>query len=261
MPSATSIGESAFVGCEKLSELTVSPNLEEIKSWAFKNCTSLPPDFVNLIAGKGLKSFGDTEVFSGCTSLTSLIWNFPNLETKVVNSKCFLGCSSLGKVVFKTPVAEIKTEAFKNIREGAEIYLPKEVPQKFGEWAIGIMKANKDNPVAWPKAFVPDETKDQWLEAMGKTCCYFKKEQFNVSDAKAYGNYQDNYGMGVGWTAARAIMSLDTDMCTYDTESKKLILKDNRVIGFVFAQMNYSTLCYGCWVLRAPESGLRVIVR
>jgi hypothetical protein len=260
IPSATSIGESAFGGCEKLSELTVSPNLEEIKSCAFKNCTSLPPDFVNLIAGKGLKSFGDKEVFSGCTSLTSLIWNFPNLETKVVNSKCFLGCSSLGKVVFKTPVAEIKTEAFKNIREGAEIYLPKEVPQKFGEWAIGITKSTKNDPVAWPKAFVPDETKDQWLEAMGQKCCYFKKEQFNVSDAKAHGTAPSGYGMGVGWTAARAIMSLDTDMCTYDSKSG-LTIKDKRVIGFVFAQMNYSTLCYGCWVLRAPESGLRVIVR
>jgi hypothetical protein len=260
MPSATSIGESAFVGCEKLSELTVSPNLEEIKSCAFKNCTSLPPDFVNLIAGKGLKSFGDTEVFSGCTSLTSLIWNFPNLETKVVNSKCFLGCSSLGKVVFKTPVAEIKTEAFKNIREGAEIYLPKEVPQKFGEWAIGITKSTKNDPVAWPKAFVPDETKDQWLEAMGQTCCYFKKEQFNVSDAEAYGRNDNDYPY-ISLAHALEIMKLDTDMCTYDSESNRLTIKDKRVIGFVFAQKNDKAACYGCWVLRAPESGFRVIVR
>ncbi len=261
MPSATSIGESAFVGCEKLSELTVSPNLEEILSSAFKNCTSLPPDFVNLIAGKGLKSFGAKEVFNGCTSLTSLIWNFPNLESKIVRESQFLGCSSLGKVVFKTPVDEIKTGALKNIGEGAEIYLPKEVPQKFGEWAIGIMKANKDNPVAWPKAFVPDETKDQWLKAMGQTCCYFKKEQFNVSDAKAYGTNHRYYGV-VSWAAALAIMKLDADMCTYDTESKKLILKDNRVIGFVFAEKNNNDAeCYGCWVLRDPKSGFRVIVR
>lgn len=266
MPSALSIGKNAFENTEKLTDLTVSPNLEQIASAAFKNSTGLPPDFFNRIAGRQLKYFGSKDFktmgseFEGCTSLTSLIWNFPNLETKVVNSKCFLGCSSLGKVVFKTPVAEIKTEAFKNIREGAEIYLPKEVPQKFGEWAIGIMKANKDNPVAWPKAFVPDETKDQWLEAMGRKCCYFKKEQFNVSDAKAHGTAPSGYGMGVGWTAARAIMSLDTDMCTYDSKSG-LTIKDKRVIGFVFAQMNYSTLCYGCWVLRAPESGFRVIVR
>jgi hypothetical protein len=67
--------------------------------------------------------------------------------------------------------------------------------------------------------------------------------------------------MDVSWAYARAIMQLDTDMCTYDTESKKLILKDNRVIGFVFAKKNYSDERYGCWVLRAPESGLRVIVR
>lgn len=263
MPSATSIGESAFVGCEKLSELTVSPNLEEILSSAFKNCTSLPPDFVNLIAGKGLKRFGAKGfVFSGCTSLTSLIWNFPNLESKIVRESQFLGCSSLSKVVFKTPVDEIKTGALKNIGEGAEIYLPKEVPQKFGEWAIGIEKDNKDNPVSWPKAFVPDETKDQWLEAMGQTCRYFKKEQFNVSDAKAYGKNHQYYTY-ISWDHARAIMELDKDMCTYDTESKKLILKDNRVIGFVFAQNHNKATpkCYGCWVLRAPESGLRVIVR
>jgi hypothetical protein len=261
MPSATSIGESAFVGCEKLSELTVSPNLEEISSSAFKNCTSLPPDFVNLIAGKGLKSFGAKEVFSGCTSLTSLIWNFPNLESKIVRESQFSGCSSLSKVVFKTPVDEIKTGALINIGEGAEIYLPKEVPGAVGVWAMGIKKSTKENPVAWPKAFVPDETKDQWLEAMGLTRCYFKKEQFNVSDAKAHGKSPQYYGV-TNWDAALAIMKLDTDMCTYDTESKKLILKDNRVIGFLFAEMNNKDpACYGCWVLRAPESGFRVIVR
>ncbi len=261
MPSALSIGQSAFEGCEKLSALTVSPNLEEIKkSRAFKNCTSLPPDFVNLIAGKGLKSFGDAEVFSGCTSLTSLIWNFPNLEKNVVNSSCFSGCSSLGKVVFKTPVDEIQANAFINIREGAEIYLPKEVPGVVGQWAIGIKKANKDNPVAWPKAFVPDETKDQWLEAMGQTCRYFKKEQFNESKAEAYGTNHKDYPY-ISLAHALEIMKLDTDMCTYDSESNRLTIKDKRVIGFVFAQKNDKAACYGCWVLRAPESGFQVIVR
>jgi hypothetical protein len=126
---------------------------------------------------------------------------------------------------------------------------------------MGIKKSTKENPVAWPRAFVPDETKDQWLEAMGLTCCYFKKEQFNVSDAKAHGKSPQYYGV-TNWDAALAIMKLDTDMCTYDTESKKLILKDNRVIGFLFAEMNNKDpACYGCWVLRAPESGFRVIVR
>lgn len=262
MPSATSIGEYAFVGCEKLSELTVSPNLEEILSYAFKNCTSLPPDFVNLIAGKGLKSFGAKEVFSGCTSLTSLIWNFPNLESKIVRESQFSGCSSLSRVVFKTPVDEIKTGALINIGEGAEIYLPKEVPRAVGVWAMGIRKSTKEKPVAWPKAFVPDETKDRWLEAMGQKCCYFKKEQFNVKEPPtAYGTPPQYYGV-TSWAAALEIMKLDTDMCTYDTESKKLILKDNRVIGFLFAEMNNKDpACYGCWVLRAPESGFRVIVR
>ena len=268
MPSALSIGVSAFENTEKLTDLTVSPNLEQIASAAFKNSTGLPPDFFNRIAGRQLKYFGSKDFktmgseFLGCTSLTSLIWNFPNLETNVVNSSCFSGCSSLGKVVFKTPVAEIRANAFRNIKEGAEIYLPKEVPQKFGEWAIGIMKANKDNPVAWPKAFVPDETKDQWLEAMGQTCRYFKKEQFNVSDAEAYGKNHQYYGY-ISWAHALAIMKLDTDMCTYDSESKRLTIKDKRVIGFVFAQNhNKSTPeCYGCWVLRAPESGFRMIVR
>lgn len=268
MPSALSIGKNAFENTEKLTDLTVSPNLEQIASAAFKNSTGLPPDFFNRIAGRQLKYFGSKDFktmgseFLGCTSLTSLIWNFPNLETNVVNSSCFSGCSSLGKVVFKTPVDEIRAYAFYKIKEGAEIYLPKEVPQKFGEWAIGIRKNTKNNPVvAWPKAFVPNDTKDKWLEAMGQTCCYFKKEQFNVSDAKANGTPQTYHTMEVGWAHARAIMQLDTDMCTYDTESKKLILKDNRVIGFVFAKKNNSEERYGCWVLRAPESGFRVIVR
>jgi hypothetical protein len=266
MPSATSIGESAFGGCEELSELTVSPNLEQIASAAFKNSTGLPPDFFNRIAGRQLKYFGSKDFktmgseFLGCTSLTSLIWNFPNLETNVVNSSCFSGCSSLGKVVFKTPVDEIQASAFMNIREGAEIYLPKEVPGAVGQWAIGIKKADKSNPVAWPKAFVPDETKDQWLEKMGQTCCYFKKEQFNVNDATAYGKNHVDYAH-ISLAHALEIMKRDTDMCTYDSE--KLILKDNRVVGFVFAQKSKGSSAeyYGCWVLRAPESGFQVIVR
>lgn len=266
MPSALSIGVSAFEGTKKLTDLTVSPNLEQIASAAFKNSTGLPPDFFNRIAGRRLKYFGSKDFkkmgseFMGCTSLTSLIWNFPNLEKNVVNSSCFSGCSSLGKVVFKTPVDEIQASAFENIREGAEIYLPKEVPGAVGQWAIGIKKANKDNPVAWPKAFVPDETKDQWLEAMGQTCRYFKKEQFNVSDAEAYGTNHKDYAH-YSWAKALEIMKLDTDMCTYDSESNRWTIKDKRVIGFVFAQKSNSAECYGCWVLRAPESGFQVIVR
>jgi hypothetical protein len=266
MPSALSIGGSAFENTEKLTDLTVSPNLEQIASAAFKNSTGLPPDFFNRIAGRQLKYFGSKDFktmgseFLGCTSLTSLIWNFPNLETNVVNSSCFSGCSSLGKVVFKTPVDEIQANAFINIREGAEIYLPKEVPGAVGQWVIGIKKADKSNPVAWPKAFVPDETKDQWLEAMGRTCCYFKKEQFNVNDATAYGKNHVDYAH-ISLAHALEIMKRDTDMCTYDSE--KLILKDNRVVGFVFAQKSKGSSAeyYGCWVLRAPESGFQVIVR
>ena len=112
---------------------------------AFSGCSSLESDFVNQIAGRELKYFGSTDFktmgseFSGCSSLTSLVWNFANLATNVVNASCFSGCSSLEKVIFKKPVVEIRSNAFLGIKPGAEVYMHKEAPAVFGGARCGTI--------------------------------------------------------------------------------------------------------------------------
>lgn len=137
-PNVTSVQASSFNGCKKLKKVVLSPQIVQIGPSAFSGCSSLESDFVNQIAGRELEYFGSTDFtkmgseFSGCSSLTSLVWKFPNLATNVVNASCFSGCSSLEKVIFKKPVVEIRSNAFYGIKPGAEVYMHKEAPAVFG---------------------------------------------------------------------------------------------------------------------------------
>ncbi len=88
--SVTSIGDYAFLGCSRLTSVTIGNGLTSIGEFAFNNCSSLTmfdiPDSVTSI-GNG--------AFSGCSSLTSV--TIPNSVTSIGNS-AFSGCSSLTNI-------------------------------------------------------------------------------------------------------------------------------------------------------------------
>ena len=72
----TSIGESAFFGCESLSSIVIPNSVTSIGGSAFRKCTSLS----SISIPKSVTSIGNL-AFSDCTSLSSIV--IPNSVTSL----------------------------------------------------------------------------------------------------------------------------------------------------------------------------------
>ena len=102
--SVTSIGESAFEGCERLYILIIGNKLTSIGDRAFYGCTSLKDvDIPN-----GVTSIGKS-AFEGCERLTLL--TIGNKLTSIGYS-AFYGCTSLKSVTIPNSVTTIEEAAF-----------------------------------------------------------------------------------------------------------------------------------------------------
>lgn len=269
--NATTIGKSAFQDCCNFSNLVTNCKVEYIGSWAFLNCPKIDMEFVTKMLHKELKRLGNEKtgerigIFSGCTGIEGeLVWNLPQIDTNIVPNQCFKDCTNITKVIFKTPIDEMREEAFLNLKEGAEIYLPSQVPSSFGRSAVGNcrIKQNKTDTITtlWPKVYLSAETKDEWLTVMGQNNRVIRKENFNVVDKPCVeGIAPNHYQVSTNRATAVAIMAMDTDMCKL--EDDRVTVYDRNVIGFVFLKKNYASEYYGCWVMKQPEDGFKVIVR
>lgn len=80
----TSIGESAFLGCRGMTELTLPNSVTSIGGNAFEGCTGL----TELILPNSVTSIGNA-AFVDCSGLTELI--LPNSVTSIGNS-AFADC-------------------------------------------------------------------------------------------------------------------------------------------------------------------------
>ena len=269
--NATTIGEYAFQDCCNFSNLVTNCKVNSIGRKAFFNCPKIDMEFVTKMLHKELQRLGNEkqderkEIFSGCTAIEGeLVWNLPQIDANIVPNQCFKDCKNITKVNFKTPIEEMREEAFLNLKEGAEIYLPTQVPSVFGRSAVGNCrkKQNKDDTIAtlWPKVYLSTETKDEWLTVMGQNNCVIRKENFNAQDgALIEGTPPNGYQIANTRATAVEIMAMDTDMCKL--EDNKVTVYDRNVIGFVFLKKNYAYEYYGCWVMKLPEDGFKVIVR
>ena len=87
--TATSIGNNAFEGCNKTSEITADEGaISDIGEAAFKGCTDLTS--VGFIK-EGCRSIG-VSAFEGCTSITAI--NLPSTLLSVCE-RAFYGCSGI----------------------------------------------------------------------------------------------------------------------------------------------------------------------
>lgn len=106
----TIIGQSAFRGKSKITEIVLPDGVEKIDTSAFRSCSALKS--INI--PDGVKSIG-MYAFNGCSSLTSI--TIPDSVTKInkpgsYGEGTFRGCSSLTTVTIGNGLTEIPEYTF-----------------------------------------------------------------------------------------------------------------------------------------------------
>ena len=112
----TSIGESAFLGCRGMTELTLPNSVTSIGGNAFEGCNGL----TELILPNSVTSIGDS-AFEGCSGLTELI--LPSSVTSI-GDYAFYGCSGLTELTLPNGVRSIGDSAFSGCSGLTELTLP-----------------------------------------------------------------------------------------------------------------------------------------
>ena len=115
----TSIGESAFLGCRGMTELTLPNSVTSIGGNAFEGCSGL----TELILPNSVTSIGDF-AFLGCRGLTEL--TLPNGITRIGES-AFRGCRGLTELTLPSSVTSIGESAFSGCSGLTELTLPNSV--------------------------------------------------------------------------------------------------------------------------------------
>ena len=102
--SVTSIGSSAFSGCSSLTSINIPNSVTSIESYTFSGCRGLTsidiPNSVTTIKGSA---------FRECSGLTSI--TIPNSVTSI-GEHAFYGCSGLTSITIPNSVTSIGSSAF-----------------------------------------------------------------------------------------------------------------------------------------------------
>ena len=102
--SVTSIGDSAFYGCENLTSVTIPDGVTSIGDAAFLGCRRL----TSVTIPDSVTSIGDS-AFLSCDKLTSV--TIPNSVTSI-GSSAFCNCTSLTSITIPDSVTSIGKQAF-----------------------------------------------------------------------------------------------------------------------------------------------------
>ena len=95
----TAIGNYAFKGCEKLTQIVLPEGVKETGYNAFEGCTAME----SIDLPEGLTTIGSS-AFNGCTALREL--TFPRSITKIERQAVF-DCPSLEKITILNPYCEL----------------------------------------------------------------------------------------------------------------------------------------------------------
>ncbi|MBR6321169.1 MAG: leucine-rich repeat domain-containing protein [Prevotella sp.] len=102
--NVTSIGGSAFYGCNELTSVTIPNSVTSIGNYAFYYCKGL----TSITIPNSVTSIGDA-TFDSCSGLTSV--TIPNSVTSI-GSVAFSGCSGLTSVTIPNSVTSIGDAVF-----------------------------------------------------------------------------------------------------------------------------------------------------
>ena len=119
----TSIGSSAFSGCNSLTSIKISKNVTNIGNMSFYSCTNLK----EVIFGENSQLTSiDIGAFYDCTSLESII--IPNGVINI-GSSAFLNCTNLKEVIFEenSQLTSIGSMSFSNCKSVENIKLSNSV--------------------------------------------------------------------------------------------------------------------------------------
>ena len=131
----TSIGESAFLGCRGMTELTLPNSVTSIGGNAFEGCSGL----TELTLPNSVTSIAD-DAFHGCRGLTEL--TLPNSVTSIGDG-AFRGCRGLTKLTLPNSVTSIGESAFYLCSGLSKITSLAEIPPVCGSGVFD--RVNKTN--------------------------------------------------------------------------------------------------------------------
>ncbi len=131
----TSIGSSAFYGCDSLKSVIIPEGVTSIGQFAFENCVGLtsitiPASVQEIADGFVLSGYNNYRgVFSGCTGLRTIKFEHVGQLSKI-GSFAFYGCSNLRSVYIKDMTAWLTADfskSYSNPLHGANLYLNNEL--------------------------------------------------------------------------------------------------------------------------------------
>ena len=117
--SVTSIGNSAFEGCSRLTSITIPDSVTSIGLHAFYSCSRLTS--INIPNSVTSIEYG---VFSRCSSLTNI--TIPNSVTHICGY-AFSNCSGLASITIPNSVTSIEYEAFYGCSGMTSVTIPNSV--------------------------------------------------------------------------------------------------------------------------------------
>jgi hypothetical protein len=146
-------------------------------------------------------------------------------------------------------ISSLGGSAFADIAPGAELYMPKRVPETLGSLFTGSLIG------PYQKVVLKDNY-EGYLNKMSENHYVVRREDFNNRDIVFEGKSWE-------WDLVAEKMSSDTVICTVGTD-KTVSLKVRNVLAFIIekdsAQNKASNLsCF--WVMKKPKKGFKVIVR
>ena len=113
------LGDYAFYGCSRLTNLVIPSGVTSIEKSTFRGCSGL----TSLVIPSGVTSIGES-AFSDCSGLTSLV--IPSGVTSIEKST-FSGCSGLTSFVIPSSVTSIGESAFSGCSGLTSLVIPSSV--------------------------------------------------------------------------------------------------------------------------------------